>query len=1052
MRLIFLILLLVGQVSAQELFRPIPGAIPLQYGGYPATDLMLDGKNLLPEDAHQYYLAMSRNTRGKWTLADLDPEESSKGLWENKISQPLDAKDDELPFKDQLDTISFASFAETRSNNYRFTGMKDDSLHMVYMGPTVHNFLLRKNLLRKLGYKVPAVKYLKSLKVEFATNKMRERFLSDFQATVGRDIGRWVTYSPENENYFWAQDLIVMKDMNNLPNLAVGYLESDNIDTKRVLNSLIVPFSLTDMPESINMFSWSSGRIYSENVMLPYANAGIFTCTNDDAVWMTRRILSLTEADWKDIVNHSFLPSPVGALLFQKLKSRRNNLATLFRIKHEKLPVDLGLTDQDGVVKNGKLQQEFFDGYGRRFKIPDPESPLSFGEMSSVVKTKAMNVGIELLVSAMNSASFLSNDVNGKINEINEQIGVEANKALSEGKPLSGLVKSYSMPTISGRLILSRDVVAGSYLGTDNLIQLVDTVGISISAGMASGLAGVFSKTGSYSPAMKSNSFVPVPLSGSANASFTRSYAHVKPITSVKKALKYPFKNVFIPLVKREQSKVFSAESEKDFDKINELVMKERDKEYDKVYEAITTQLEIGESVIVTDSVTLGASAEAGMSLYGVANARLKTGGNSVVISRLHILRKSQTVVQVYKDLGQNNGYEITLGIDKVIPLVKVSQKGNKGYAKTKFYNVTLNPGEADFRKKLTALASVFRHNSLSALDDQQKPYVVKHNFNESSPGVGALIFRLNNVNSIDRISVEAPNGDEKKFLRRYKGHSIGMDFESYLQDMIGLFSSKLLKTQFSPSAFSKSNPGFTFHGKAFTKIQVFEGEVDEAGVVQKPYSKLTRIWNGWQIKQKKAIKILQEIKERYKFNFAPEDVLAQTTKFFLYNFSVNLYVHKEGIAELMNHDEKSFSEIFKKFQSRDMTNYTGDDALVNSGIKRLVRWQKKYVEKMKKNDAKGASNYLLSMISLIERKLNVEGYEQVFKSRANFLLVAKIDGFRIGDESGDKPLISNSFGMVGNDNLNGPTSDVLEYFRYMGSESMTEGEFYVNWMLGRLI
>src|SRR5690606_10736583 len=134
----------------------------------------------------------------------------------------------------------------------------------------------------------------------------------------------------------------------------------------------------------------------------------------------------------------------------------------------------------------------------------------------------------------------------------------------------------------------------------------------------------------------------------------------------------------------------------------------------------------------------------------------------------------------------QNNGYEVTLGLDQLVPLVKVSQRGNEGFAKTKYYNVSLIPGDKDVKNKLNGLAEVFKHNSLSILDRQDKPYVIKHDFNEINPGAGALIFRWNHVNSVDKITVQAPTGEEKRYLRRYKGHSVGMDFESYVQDMIG--------------------------------------------------------------------------------------------------------------------------------------------------------------------------------------------------------------------------------------------------------------------------
>jgi hypothetical protein len=1041
--------LFLGSALAQA-YQPLPGAIPLQYGGYPANDLVYEGRVLLPEEAHQFYLEKSRHTRGRWTLADLDPEEND--LWKNHLSFPYNKSMDELPVKDQLDEVSFVSYSVTRMENYRFTVAHDHSFYVAYMGPKIHNFLLRKNLLRKLGYHIPPVKYLKTLKVEFPSTMARDEFLMDFQATVGRDIERWVTSAPEGADFFYAQDLIIMEDQNSFPNLSVGYLSEDMIDGKRIFNSLLLPYSLTDIPESVNMLSWAHGRIFSENVILPYENGEIFNCSNDDALWMARRLMALTEKDWEEVVYSAHLPGPVAALMFEKMKSRRNHLGTLFNIKAKKLEVDSRYTDQDNIVKDGKLEQEFFEGYGRRFKIPDPESPLSYGEMSSLFWSKALSKGIETLVSTFNSAAFTSNNIDQKIDAINEAMGDKAEALLKEGKPLKGLADGYILPTVSGKLLLSRDIVAGSYLGTDNLIQLVDTIGISINAGAFGGIAGVFAKTGNYMPAIRENGYVPVNLSASGMASFTRSYAHVKPIISVKKALKYPFKNILIPLLKKKQAGILKKEAEKDFDRINELVRQERDKEYEKLFQVISEEMEVGESLIITDSLNLGVSGEAGLSLYGVVNARGKIGGKSLVISRLHILRKSQTVIQIYKDLGQNNGYELTLGLDKFVPIIKATTKSNLGGAKTKFYNVNLIPGSKDFKNKLSALSTVIKTNSLRALDKEQKPYVIQHAFKEFNPAAGLLVFRWNHLNSVDKITVTSPDGEKKRFLRRYKGFSLGSDFESYGQDMLSLFSSKIFKTQFSPGAFSQSNPGFTFHGKARNKIQVFEGELDEQGQVIKPYIRISRIWNGWQAKQKKALKILEQIKDRYRFNFLPEEVLAQTKKLFLYNFNVNLYVHTNGLKELMAKDEDALKELFIKYQTRDLTNYTGEDALVHSGIERLLRWKKKYGQKMAKNDMEGASSYLLKIVSLIERKLTVQGFESAFGGKHNFLLLARVDGFRIGDENGDQPLISNSFGMSGNENLNGPTGDILEFLRVSGTETMTEGEFYVNWLLGRII
>jgi hypothetical protein len=440
------------------------------------------------------------------------------------------------------------------------------------------------------------------------------------------------------------------------------------------------------------------------------------------------------------------------------------------------------------------------------------------------------------------------------------------------------------------------------------------------------------------------------------------------------------------------------------------------------------------------------------MNLYAIVNGRAKLEANSLVISRLHILRKSDSVFQIYRDLGQNNSLNETLAFDKVIPILKAGAKQSKGLAKTKFYNVNLVKGEANFKKKLAAIGSVMNNSSLALLNVEQKPYEINHSFTESNPGFGILVFRWNKLDSTDHITVKAPNGDEKNFIRRYRGYTTGIDFETYAHDMIALITSKIFSTQFSPGSFSSNNAGYTWYGKAYNKVQVYEGELSADKKTVRPYTRLTRIWNGWQMKAEKAVKKLEEIKKRYQFNFMPAEVLAQTKKLFLYNINVNLYVHKEGIQALISKKDEEIRDAFMKYQSRDMTNYTGDDALTFSGYEDVVRWKRKYHEKIQKNDLKGASDYLLKMVSEIEDKLTVKGFEALLGGKTGFLLMAKIDGFRIGDENGDQALISNTFGTLGNDTLRGPTSELLDFFQKTGTETMTDGEFYVNWLIGRII
>src|SRR5690606_16791573 len=99
-----------------------------------------------------------------------------------------------------------------------------------------------------------------------------------------------------------------------------------------------------------NMYEWTVGRIYSDNVYLKFPYAKEYDCSHGDALWMVRRILSLTEADWKEIVDATRLPPSVKLLMFEKLKSRRNHLGTLFSIDNINLPVDTTVNNHDDLV------------------------------------------------------------------------------------------------------------------------------------------------------------------------------------------------------------------------------------------------------------------------------------------------------------------------------------------------------------------------------------------------------------------------------------------------------------------------------------------------------------------------------------------------------------------------------------------------------------------------------------------------------------------------------------------------------------------------------
>jgi hypothetical protein len=293
---------------------------------------------------------------------------------------------------------------------------------------------------------------------------------------------------------------------------------------------------------------------------------------------------------------------------------------------------------------------------------------------------------------------------------------------------------------------------------------------------------------------------------------------------------------------------------------------------------------------------------------------------------------------------------------------------------------------------------------------------------------------------------ITSPEGFEKKAYRQVKGNTKGTDFENYTRDLVDLIFAKITDSNFNITSFNEGNPGYTFMGKAKNRITSYEGLYNDEGTIEKPYTKLSRIWNGWKMKKDKALKTLKEIKAKYGFKFFEEEVLAQTKEIFLYNINVNFFVYETGLKNMLSIPKSRLKTIWENYQSRDMTNYTGSDTLINSGYNNFLRFRNKYSKYLLQNDQKRSVLMAIKMVEAVEDNLRIAGISQIFGGGNNFFAIAKIDGFRVGDENGDQKILSNSFGRLGTEDIEGPLNQIR---RFMG---ISNGEFYMSWLLGRVI
>lgn len=1000
------------------------GGIPSRYMNDPAVDLVHKGKALMPEEVHE----LRESTKGRFDISTLNPAESSD-LWKDAFvpKLPLDSN----PLAD-MDEVNYHSPVLSPTGIFRFNinNGSDGKLYTMMLSKTIHSVLLAKSLLRKIGYQIPDIKYLPRVILKFKSGAEKKSFLSYLENVAFAGAPKnWVIEELE-DNKIILQDLIVMDSNHLIYNLAVG-VTSDMIQGRRLLSSLAVPLSIVHLTESVNMLRWNAGIKNGQDITLFHDQLDQFQCSWDDARWITRRIEKLTRLDWKEIVESTHVPKPVQQILLEKLISRRNSVMKLFKIDAEEFKVDSEISNGVELYK-GKLTQQNWPGYASRFAFGDPDSPLAESEMKSFIKSRVISTLLDLTVAQINQLPFLGTDI-AKINETQFQghINDAIAKSVATKTPIEVPLKAWVFPTFRGQMILARNLVTGTYLGTDNLVQLVDAVGVSISAGAFVGTMGL-----------------PTPLKAfaSAEAQFVRTYAHLRPVTSIQKSLKYPFKNIFVPLVKRDYgSKLHTAAQVAVDPKASEETKVAKIEEALKPFKE---NMEVGESVIVTDAVSARGGVKLGAGYEKIVTASLSLTPGYQVVSRFHVHRKSEHDFQIYKDFGQEGSIGFNFELDSLIPVLNISFKKTKGSARVKFYSLNLHPKNPDVIKNASLLRRAIVSSSVRDMEEEQltKPYILRHDFKESGPKLNLLFWQWQWQNSSTNITVTNPQGDQRHFRRQYHGMTKGKNYQKYVNALISHWVSLLFDREAGLSQ-GGDNPGYSFKGKAKTRYLTFDEEVTPEGKKIEPFVKLSRIHNGWSIDRKGADRILDDLRSRYRYDFFNAPVLNDTRRIFLYNISLNVFFYKNGIDYLLTLKEEEVKKIFRE-------NLATETLLINpasvenedTGVDKFLRFMKRFRNYEEDGKFEKANKYLLKALSQAEYKLNLKGLLAIMGGEENIFINSRIDGFREGDEDGDKALISNSIGEFGSSNILGP---VVQLQR---QTEMIEGEFFIYWMMTRLI
>jgi hypothetical protein len=962
---------------------------------------------------------------------------------------------DILQFQAQLSYLPtfFAANVSGNGQNYR-----------MILGTTLHTFLLRKEMLRRLGYKVPPIKWMSQVRVRFSDPLTRHNIVKNAidQASDGI-ASRWCIASQAvvNEEAALApgstappctvapagttfpddlevilQDVALMNPTDPYYDLAIapsidptknGVLVDDEA---RTLRSLVIPYGLLDIPESANQVPWAMATVQNQNINFPVPDTGLFNCTLDDALWMVRKVLKFTRQDFSDMVSAAYFPKPVGDLIVEKLIARRDSLAITFNIPANNMVFNQNITEGADLV-GGRLITPFYPGYASRWVWTDPASPLDHLSyyFYSILESNALE-GIATYINSVlpqqSTAMVIANN--------QKNLAAKAQQAyMATGQKQVIHFKTWTAPTIAPGIDVSRDIIAGPYMGLNNLLQLSDTFGAHVNAGIYLGADGL----------SKSEA-----LTGGINGGISYIYTHIKPITDLNLGIKEPLKTLYIPNIIKETQNVFSSAAA-----AQGGVPVDLGKEQAAVTTAmnnLTSYLGLQESLIITQTINAGATLTPGVILGAnpltaiVISATINPA--YVTLTRTHFYRSTATQIQIFKDNGEFDDFtlsaDVKFGVTPGFPIFDALVSKMSGAGKTKVYTVNIDPNLTDnpqFFQAANAVSEAMRTGSTALLDALQGPVEIDTKFDDVYSTKRLLFWVERKLRTEGNITISNPvtytdadgkpavRVDKDNFLLMSTGRQTGVNYQLPFIDAVNYLFQRLTNSnQFTISSPTGDNPGSSFLGSSQTRVVQFQSRVN--GPISDPYINIAYRWEGWQKSVTDVMTLVNtQINAKYGYTVFPPNILHDTNILQLYDIGMSLQVYKNGIAQVYNMaNEAQF------ITDHCRTSPSGCDHLKN-----FDRYFKALHLPAKIIDQAASE---MNMLSELEQGLNFHDFVTTVGFN-NLFLSGAVQGFRSGSEIISNPINANTYGAADQNNPDGVVTSAENII------GVQDGEMFAQWM-----
>ncbi|EQC44906.1 hypothetical protein M900_A0130 [Bacteriovorax sp. Seq25_V] len=1007
-------------------------AVAVDNSGLPANDLVHNKYGVLdPEMAFDLYQNEGVD------LSKLNPV--ANDLWDGKdhfdefyIDREISVNtNDELKYNGKINSFS---------GMFRFNATNEDGKRIqVHLSKNIHTVLLRKNLLRKLGYIVPRMKYIPKLKVQFKNAKEKNDFKDiDLVFDLGLAPGRWIV--SEGDDFLVLQDVVV-KEPSETDGLDIALTMIPEKLTSRALRGALLAYTLVDLDESINKFPYQAIAKQESNFILTHDTEAEFNATLDDIKWLGEKISKLTRFDFEEIVEASAFPYVVSKLLVERLIARRNSIVDILKLDAPEMKYTKKLNLQG--VEDGFLHTEVFPGYATRFSSGVQKGPLDdiwrygLSELQSTVISSAVDMlNDELRVFSNGEARYkwLLKDF-----EENKEYAI---KYFTEHGEFPALpMSSWNTPVLNGNLILGRDIVIGGALGTDNFVQLADTAGLSVSIGWFFGLERVINQV----------------ISGSVfpNMGVLLSYSHVKPISSMKQALSEPYKNILVNWLTRRLRKNFESVG-----KTDSMTSEDRYSEISKIYEKISKELGIGESLIISEnfvpdvSLSLKGPLIDGSSITGTVGSRFK------VLKRIQVYRKSKFEFQVYFDDGNIKELYMRGGLNYLIPILSGESKKAFGTMNMNYYSFNFDPNlndNPDFYKNVAKFVSILENRDTEAVADF--PVKVTSKINDGSTKFSFLFYVSKWAKKLTDMLVKFKGAEDTRFVSSTYGNKSGFNYVNFFKDVANYYL-QMYSNFFSFDVDPHRNLGRNLYGTAYTTDVRFEaklkdvkkdGDVDNFSTMYATYLDKTE---GGSISQKRLWKKMKKVNEKFQREIFTGEHSNDAGDLSLYKIESKLHFFDKAVKKMLFASSEDIKKLEKAAQKHVSArcyhnNEHGGSKTIAEELRcgdydHIERFARGCLNKFYDDEIKDGQKCIARLVYYYAHYVNIDDLID-FVGIDNIYLESSVNGFRKNHEYIYKPIAGNSFGRRNSKYKTGPFDAIKKFLGVLG------GELDGNWFRERL-